>query len=53
MTMLLTMVMTPPENVRVKKSSLTLGYASRFLSLPSTPSIVPTGKAVLLSRHAH
>ena len=29
------MVMTPPERVRVKKSSWTLGYASSFFILDS------------------
>lgn len=40
MTRLLTTVITPPEYVRVKKSSLTLGYASKFFNLFSIPSMV-------------
>lgn len=40
MTRLLTTVITPPEYVRVKKSSLTFGYASRLFNLLNSPSIV-------------
>lgn len=42
---LLAIVITPPDKVRWKKSSLTFGYASRLLSLFRKPSMAAAAAA--------